>query len=595
MRAALAGAALAALGLPSPARAEHRVDFRAERVEIAPDEGSLALSGAVVVRLARFRLTSESVTLSRSRRGVHVEGQGALGLCACEKPPVSFGFRAADLAPPTDVLLRSATLRVGSVPVFWSPYLWLRAPERAGVLPPWLAYRGEEGFLLGTGVHVPLAQEPRRRSVDLGVAGYLRGGGRLDSLLDLAGGRTAAQFDYLDGAALDVVSSYSAVGSRGESFAERVDLLRGERAAIAPATLERVTLPSDRLRVAVGRASSSVFGLGVSGDSARAQALDEFGVIGPFFSFGTGGGLGHRAHYGLSLDGRSARSAKGDLFLARAEGALSSSAALGPLSYEVSARQRAETLTVSNAQGFDVRSELRSRLGLPLARRFSALTHSVEPFAEAALAVGVRERAPEAVLLSDVDRPVDSFLTLLGADTALGSNTSRGAADLRVVSGLVGTTDSLEPVLGARTRLDAGVGRLAAELRSVPARVASELALRAELGAPNHVRLGLSLDSAVGDVRDTRGIFREDFAAPSVVLLAQQGVSGGGRLTLPWGRSVATELGSDVDISEKRWLGGSAAVSYRHPCRCLALTVFGSRRMGRQGADLGFNLELVPR
>jgi hypothetical protein len=144
MRVLLASVVLAALTRAHGARAEHTVDFRADRVEIAPDAGSLALSGSVVVRLARFRLTSEAVKLSRSPRGVHVEGKGELGLCACAKPPVTFGFQGADLAPPTDVLLQGATLRVASVPVFWSPYLWLRAPERTGVLPPSLAYRGED-------------------------------------------------------------------------------------------------------------------------------------------------------------------------------------------------------------------------------------------------------------------------------------------------------------------------------------------------------------------------------------------------------------------------------------------------------------------
>jgi hypothetical protein len=595
MRFVFASVVLAALTRVHGARAEHTVDFRADRVEVAPDAGSLALSGAVVVRLARFRLTSEAVTLSRSRRGVHVEGKGALGLCACAKPPVSFGFRAADLAPPTDVLMQGATLRVAGVPVFWSPYLWLRAPERTGMLPPSLSYRGEEGFLLGTGLHFPLEQQPRRHAVDLGVAGYLRGGFRVDLLLDTAGGRTAVELDYFRGAALDVASSYSAVGSRGQSFAERVDFLRGERAAVAPAGLERVTLPSDRLRVAVGVASSSVFGFGVSGDSPRAQALDELGVLGPLFTLGTGGAIGSRAHYGLSLHGRSARSPSGDLFATRAEGGLSSSAALGPLLYEAFARQRAETLTVSDAQSFDVRSELRSRLGLPLARRFGSLTHTLEPFTEAALGVGVRERSPEAALLTDLEPPADSLFALVGVDNALGSSTGRSAVDLRFAGGVARTPSTSRAVLAARTRLDAGVGRVTAELRSVPTRAASELSLRTELGASNRLRLGLRLDGAAGDVRGVHGIWREDFASPTATLLDRRGFTGGGRLTVPWGRSLSAEVGSDVDISENRWLGSSAAIAYRHPCRCLSLALFGSRRMGRRGLDLGFNLELVPR
>jgi hypothetical protein len=595
MRVLLASVVLAALTRAHGARAEHTVDFRADRVEIAPDAGSLALSGSVVVRLARFRLTSEAVKLSRSPRGVHVEGKGELGLCACAKPPVTFGFQGADLAPPTDVLLQGATLRVASVPVFWSPYLWLRAPERTGVLPPSLAYRGEEGFLVGTGLHFPLEQQPRPRAVDVGVAGYLRGGARVDVLLDTADGRTAVELDYFRGAALDVTSSYSSVGARGQMFAERLDFLRGERAAIAPATLERVTLPSDRLRVGVGVAKSSVFGFAVSGDSPRAQELDELGVLGPLFTLGTGGAIGPRAHYGLALHGQSARLSSGALFAMRAEGSLSSSAALGPLLYEALARQRAETLTVSDAQSFDVRSELRSRLGLPLARRFASLAHVAEPFAEAALGVGVRERATEAALLSDREQPSDSLFALLGLDNALGSNSGPSAVDLRLAGGIARSSSTSRALLAARTRVDAGLGRVSAELRSVPSDASSELSLRTELGAPSSLRLGLRLDGAAGDVRGVHGVWREDFVSPTATLFDRRGFTGGGRLTLPWGRSLSAEVGSDVDISEKRWLASSAAVAYRHPCRCLSLALFGSRRMGRQGLDLGFNLELVPR
>src|SRR5262245_31138483 len=103
-----------------PGREEHRVDFTAKEVEIAEGDSELSLSGDVVVRSERFRLTADAVTLSRSPRGVHVEGSGRLAFCRCKHPPLTLGFAAADLAPPTDVLLEHATLRVFGVPVFYS-------------------------------------------------------------------------------------------------------------------------------------------------------------------------------------------------------------------------------------------------------------------------------------------------------------------------------------------------------------------------------------------------------------------------------------------------------------------------------------------
>jgi hypothetical protein len=596
MRAGFAGAlGLALLVAVGSARGEHRVDFRADRVEILPEPGELALSGAVVVRLARFRLTSEAVRLSRSPRGVHVDGKGELGLCPCEAPPITFGFRSADLAPPTDVLMQSATLRVGGVPVFWSPYLWLRAPERAGLLPPSLAYRGEEGLLAGSGAHLPLAGDGRPHSVDLGASVYLRGGARLNLIVDTSGGRTAAEFDYFRGAALDVVSSYSAMGARGQVFSERVDLLRGERAQVAPAGLSRLALPSDRLRAAVGSAQSSVFGFGVAGDSARAESLSELGVLGPVFVLGSGGAMGRRARYGIAINGRSAHGAMGDLFSARAEAQLSSSAALGPLLFEAALRERAEALTLPDAHALDVRSELRARAGLPLQRRYTTLSHTLSPFGEAALLVGSREEVLAAASLSDLEPPPQRLFTLAGLDTALGSNTTSAAADLRIAGGVALNAREANGVLAARTRLDAGFGRAAAELRSVPASAAVEMALRAELGQPGHVQLGIRIDGAEGDTRAVQGASRDDFAAPAALFFDRRGLGAGGRLSVPWGRSISTEVGSDVDISEKRWLSSSAAAAYRHPCRCLALALFGSRRLGRRGFDLGVNLELVPR
>jgi hypothetical protein len=118
---------------------------------------------------------------------------------------------------------------------------------------------------------------------------------------------------------------------------------------------------------------------------------------------------------------------------------------------------------------------------------------------------------------------------------------------------------------------------------------------RAELGQPGHLQLGIRVDGAAGDTRLARGVFRDDFVGPAALLFDRSGWGVGGRLLVPWGRSISTEVGSDVDLSEKRWLSSSAAAAYRHPCRCLSVALFGSRRLGRRGFDLGVNLELVPR
>jgi hypothetical protein len=323
--------------------------------------------------------------------------------------------------------------------------------------------------------------------------------------------------------------------------------------------------------------------------------LSELGVLGPAFVLGSGGAMGRRARYGIALNGRSAHSAVGDLFSGRVDAGLSSSAALGPLLFEAALRERAEALMLADAQAFDVRSELRARASLPLLRRYTTFSHTISPFGETALWVGSRQDALAAASLSDLEPPPRALFALAGLDSALGSNGSRAAFDLGIAGGVAVSARDANGVLAARTRLDAGLGRVAAELRSVPASAAVETALRAELGQPGHVQLGIWVDDAEGDTRVVHGAFRDDFAGPAALFFDRQGLGAGGRLVVPWGRSISTEVGSDVDISEKRWLSSSAAAAYRHPCRCLAVALFGSRRLGRRAFDLGVNLELVPR
>ncbi|MGC4094671.1 MAG: hypothetical protein QM756_43495 [Polyangiaceae bacterium] len=148
----------------------------------------------MVIRSERFRLSGDKLVLRRAARGVHVEGSGVLGLCPCERPPLAFGLRAADLAPPSDVLLASATLRVFGIPVLWLPYLRLQLPNRAGLMPPFVTYRAEEGLLLGSGVHLPLAEQPGA-ALDVSAAGYVRGGARLEGRLTKPGVRVEIGFD----------------------------------------------------------------------------------------------------------------------------------------------------------------------------------------------------------------------------------------------------------------------------------------------------------------------------------------------------------------------------------------------------------------
>ncbi|MGC4091432.1 MAG: hypothetical protein QM756_26840, partial [Polyangiaceae bacterium] len=128
----------------TPTKTEtHQVEFRANHVELDTDatfarpegrrgdslralspewgQAGIAARGA---RRARRR--------SRRTRTVSVRA-----------PAAGVRLARSRLGTTSDVLLASATLRVFGIPVLWLPYLWLRSPNRAGLMPPFVTYRAE--------------------------------------------------------------------------------------------------------------------------------------------------------------------------------------------------------------------------------------------------------------------------------------------------------------------------------------------------------------------------------------------------------------------------------------------------------------------
>src|SRR3954452_8989097 len=151
--AALSGVASAQAATPDDGRPP--LSFSADEVSGDMRLGELSLRGNVVLTYERFRLTSPELLLRRTGRGVEVDGPGDVVFCPCPDPPVSVGFGHAIVGPPADLLLYQPRLRVGGITVFALPWFWLRAPTRAGILPPLVAWRGGDGLLLGDGVHIP--------------------------------------------------------------------------------------------------------------------------------------------------------------------------------------------------------------------------------------------------------------------------------------------------------------------------------------------------------------------------------------------------------------------------------------------------------
>ena len=231
-------------------------------MELDPELMKLELSRKVTIVVDRYRLTAERLTLSRTQRGVEIDGEGRVAFCPCENAPVSFGFQQAIVAPPTDLFVQGATVRVGDVPVLWTPILWLRSPDRFGLLPPKLAWRGEEGLVAGAGVHVPLAGKrgPTLSALDLGAAGYLRGGIDLETRLTTPGTSTRVRWDHLHDSLLAVDAHGAGASRDGAAAAVRVDAIRGARGLAGTLELEPVSRRWDHARATLSGGGEHVVG-----------------------------------------------------------------------------------------------------------------------------------------------------------------------------------------------------------------------------------------------------------------------------------------------------------------------------------------------
>jgi hypothetical protein len=82
---------------------------------------------------------------------------------------------------------------------------------------------------------------------------------------------------------------------------------------------------------------------------------------------------------------------------------------------------------------------------------------------------------------------------------------------------------------------------------------------------------------------------------PSSGLLAQEGWTGGSRLSIPWTRTVTTSVGADGDLSARELLAARGSVELRDPCGCLVVRAAGGHRLGRPGVDVGVTLDFLPR
>jgi hypothetical protein len=588
---------------PEPAETTRWVKFRAGRVDLDLADQKLELSQGVEVRVDRYRLTSDRLELRRGPRGVVVTGSGRVATCPCRSAPITVGFESVTVAPPTDLLIEDPTVRVGGCPVLWLPYFWLRAPDRVGMLPPEIAWRGEEGLYAGAGIHLPWRGDPPHaevRSWDVRAGGYLRGGAAVDSRLTTPESTTRVRWDYLRTSlvAVDASGSFSRA-DRSATGAYRADAIRGERGRLGTMSLDAAARRYDRMEVGVGHAGAAwTTGVELRADAPRGGPMTELGAVGPRGHVGFGSALGSYGWMDAAFDATTVHEpARGTATVVTHRRSLALFAPAGPLGLEIGFIQDLSATSTEGADGGVAFTVGRARVALPLVRGFGSgpdpLRHWVEPFAEVAVGHTTRRGA-----LLDPTWPADGsrLSALLGAGTAIGRDGSRGAGSLDLAGGVVGPVGHLLPALRARAVTRAALFGLGADAAWLPDHPqALGLLVHAALGRPDGFLLSAYTEGRLAmDPTTARWVTARTWLPPRSGFLDRPGFSAGSAVAAAWSRAIATTVSLDGDLGEQQLLGVRGGISYRHPCGCLGAAAWAGERLGRRGLDAWVGVDLLP-
>ncbi len=580
-----------------PTPGQHQVRFQAGRLELDPGTGRLLLSQGFSLQAERYRLVGDSVSLTNSPQGVLVDGNGRVAFCACESPIITFGFSSATVAPPGDLLMADAVVRVGPVPVLWLPYFWLRSPARVGLLPPRFEYRAEEGLLATSGVHIPLGggQAGAKKSLDLRAGGYLRGGTTGQLNLRTASTTTNLEADYQR----EWVYAADARGVaelRTDAIAWDADWRGGKRARQSSVALAPAAQRYDHARAELsilGRAGGIAFGPALTAErgGSPSQAL-----AGPETYFAIGGNL---------MQGVRSETSGGVSHFQRASGATQANAfSLSQISVDAQLGILGAHAVASEAVGYQAEAEAVAlssqpraalRISVPFVADLNAAPDPVRHFVEPNLVVAGSTFSSRGHFIS-ASQPIKegpAFVSAVGLRNLLGVWGERRAVEFSWASGWVGR--SSEPTLAHLGRLLLDVGWLSGSSAVAVSQDAGVFVSELALGKLGQPRLAVTESSAYGARNLGQGL--ETWAATeqtSFGWLTGQGDSLGVELSLPVSRALAFSIGGDADAQRAELIAVRSAAAYRHPCGCLALNAWAGARTGRRGVDAWLTVDLFP-
>jgi hypothetical protein len=619
-----------------PARAQglsQELDVRADQVTVDTRMRELELEGHVHADAPPFHLSAEKLVLRRSSHGVVVEGDGRLTFCPCLATPIALGFKGATVAPPGDLFLTSPRLEIFHVPVFWLPFFWLRAPDRVGLLPPEIAWRGADGLFVGGGVHLPWGEKKSAKVVDLTAGGYFAGGFAASASARSEQTTTLVRFDWLPqsvpsgapggggGLLVDARGALETGGVVARGVRARTawdfDLLRGARGVEATTDLDAASRTFDVGQAEASVAASSfVVASGVRMAALRGGDLLAADAVGPYLALAGDGAIGSVGAYDATLDASVLHeTAAGSLALAHGEvGAL---VAGRPSIFGVSAEVRgaADAAADDLDHGAAAAALARVEATAPFVRSFETrdradpIRHRIEPVvAVSALAQDVSGPLADIAARSFVLLGQDAFAPASGvagiASAGFRSSLARWARGdgLEVeahAGGLLDDAGNARAAVRWRAKAGGHLLGLTAEgahvFSSATAASGDAVLLRARVGVPVHgpsVSAHLTVRDGIDPV--AARLLTDAPLEPAAGFFATEGITGGMRASVPWTKWLATRGGFDMDLDALVVTAAVGTIELRDTCGCFRIAVNAAHRLGRDGVDVWTTIDLVP-
>jgi hypothetical protein len=587
------------------------VAFGADEVRLDARTRALDVSGHVHVDEPPFYLTSDALRLRRVPIGAQLEGTGRLAFCPCLGTPLAVRFSGATVAPPSDVILRDTVLEVFGVPVAWAPVFWLRSPDRFGLLAPDVAWRGEDGLFLGSGVHLPWRSGDATRGLDLRGGAYASGGVAIEAAMRTTAAATRVRWDRLrgdDGVAIDARGATAiANGDRADSVAWDVAALRGARAVTATTDVDMAARPFDRAQAqAAWRPDGWTLASGVRTVALRGSDLLDLGAGGPVAVARRADAITGLGSYDVTVEGgQVAGAGSGPTSFARTEGGVLLATRVGPLGASLAATGLGDLADDGVRAGLDGAAQARAGVALPLTRDYGSgdvrepWVHRTEPRIEAAF---VAER-PSAVRIIPAGRAMaatggSAWVTGGGWSNALARWGSRTAAELDLVAGAVGDDRRLLPALRARTAVSGTWLALRADFARVvtrPSDAGGALVASARFGPATGLHVAAHVAQRDGvDPLVARALVGAPME-PASGFLAAPGWTGGARLGAPIGARASVRGGADVDLDARALVAAVGSLELHDRCRCVVVRATAAHRIGREGVDVWLSIDLPER